>query len=140
LKQNADYRTKLAEQYVLTVAEKLATFNSELILKMTDDLERRREAIQKAKRARDLLGLPEVNNPRNQEVAEKMERLKQELMKRMSASSKNEQISNEPALDIVHVLFMDIVSYSKLPVDKLNLYCVISRRTSECARRRERVQ
>jgi len=118
LKRSVDHRTRLAEQYVTLVAQKLANFNSELMIEMTNDLERRREAIQKAKRARDLLGLPEANNPRNQEMRKKMEHLKQELMKRMSSSSKTEQISIEPTLDIVHVFFIDIVGYSKLPVDK----------------------
>lgn len=102
----------------MSVAEKLANFNSELSNKIADDVARRRDAIQKAKRARDLLGLPEVNNPRNREIAERMERLRQELMERMSAGPKNKQIADEPALDTVHVLFMDIVGYSKLPVDK----------------------
>ncbi|HJP91670.1 MAG TPA: adenylate/guanylate cyclase domain-containing protein [Pyrinomonadaceae bacterium] len=118
LKRNVDYRTRLAEQYVMLVAEKLANFNSELAIEMTNDLERRREAIQKAKRARDMLGLPQVNNPRNREIREKMERLNQELMKRMSASGKTDRISDAPALYTMHVLFMDIVGYSKLPVDR----------------------
>jgi class 3 adenylate cyclase len=118
LTQDVNYRMQLAEQYVMAVAEKLATFNSELAVKMKQDLARRREAILKAKRARDLLGLPEVNNPRNQETAEKMERLREELMKRMSGETKNVQSSGEPALEIAHVLFMDIVGYSKLPIDK----------------------
>jgi class 3 adenylate cyclase len=118
LKRNVDYRTALAEEYVTSVAEKLAIFNSELKVEITNDLERRREAIQKAKRARDLLGLPEVNNPRNREIRKKMERLRQELMKRMSAGSQSDKTRHQSAFDIVHVLFMDIVGYSKLPVDK----------------------
>ncbi len=118
LKLNVDHRTRLAEQYVISVAEKLTVFNSELKVEMTNDLERRREAIQKAKRARELLGLAEVNNPRNRETREKMERLRQELMKRMSSSSDNKQINDEPTLHIANILFMDIVGYSKLPVDK----------------------
>jgi class 3 adenylate cyclase len=118
MKHNVDYRTSLVEEYVRAVSERLANFNSELEVEVAKVLGLRKEAILKAKRARNLLGLPEVNNPRNREIRKRMERLGQELMKRVSGGSTNNRVIDKPALDIAHVLFMDVVGYSKLPVDK----------------------
>lgn len=118
LARDASYRTQLVEQYVLTVAAKIGDFNLDLADQMKGDLERRRQAILKARRERELLGLPAIRNPRNEEIARQMERLRQELLKRWSPGTATKNLSGEPELEIAHVLFMDIVGYSKLPIDQ----------------------
>jgi class 3 adenylate cyclase len=118
LTRDASYRTQLVEQYVLTVAAKIGAFNLDLADQMKGDLERRRQAIVKARRERELLGLPAIRNPRNEEIARQMERLRQELLKRLSPGTATEDLRGEPELEIAHVLFMDIVGYSKLPIDQ----------------------
>lgn len=118
LARDASYRTQLVEQYVLTVAAKIVDFNLELAAQMKGDLERRRQAIVKARRERELLGLLATKNPRNEEIARQMERLRLELLKRLSPGTAMADLRSEPELEIGHVLFMDIVGYSKLPIDQ----------------------
>lgn len=117
LARDASYRTRLVDEYVTSVGTKLAAFNTQLAAQMKSDLQRRNQAIVKARRERDMLGLAAVDNPRNEETARKMERLRQQLINRMSHRTSNEERSSEPELDIAHVLFMDIVGYSKLAID-----------------------
>lgn len=118
LARDASYRMRLVDQYVRRVAEKIEGYNQELVDQMKGDLERRRQAIVKARRERELLGLQAITNPRNEEIARQMERLRQGLLMRLSPGTATEDLRNEPELEIAHVLFMDIVGYSKLPIDQ----------------------
>jgi class 3 adenylate cyclase len=115
--EDITYRMKLVEQNVGAIAERLVTFNAELATGMEHDLVRRKRAISKAQRAREMLNLPEVDSPRNEEIGDKMRRLSQQLINR-TISPPNNQQDISGSIEIAHVLFIDLVGYSNLPSDK----------------------
>jgi predicted nucleotide-binding protein len=92
LKRKLDYRTGLVEQYVNSVAAKLIEFNNDLAERMTAELNKRKNAIVKAKREVDSTGLPRVHNPEHEEKAIQIERILRSLGSYMtSRPSHNEE-------------------------------------------------
>jgi predicted nucleotide-binding protein len=86
LKQKLNYRSKLVEQYVDSVARKLIEFNKELAEKMTLEMNKRKSSITKAERELEDVGLPRVHNPLHEERTIQIERLMQRLGKYMGGS------------------------------------------------------
>src|SRR5919205_483430 len=79
LKRKLDYRTRLVEQYADSVAAKLIEFNKELTAKMFADFNKRKDAIVKAQRELENIGLPRIHNPEHEEKAVQIEGLLRSL-------------------------------------------------------------
>jgi predicted nucleotide-binding protein len=75
LKRKLDYRKDLVEQYVASVAARLRHFNEDLAKQMTTELDKRKNAIVKAEKEREIVGLPRVKNSEHAETAERIERV-----------------------------------------------------------------
>jgi predicted nucleotide-binding protein len=94
LKRKLDHRTTLVEQYTGSVAAKLIEFNKDLAVKMTEELNKRKNALVKAERELKNVGLPRVYNPEHAETAIKLERLMTSLGAYMTdAHSRNKEPS-----------------------------------------------
>ena len=104
LKQKLAIRLPLVEDYANCVAQKIVEFNKDLAEKMTLELDKRRNAIVKARRALEELGLPQVHNPQHQERALRMQRLMQAISGRYLTvgSSATDHESREVRIFIVH--------------------------------------
>jgi|SRR5882724_719147 len=87
LKQKLNYRSRLVEQYVDSVAKKLIEFNKKLAEKMTLEMNKRKSSITKAERELEDVGVPRVHNPLHEERTIQMERLMQRLGKYMGGAT-----------------------------------------------------
>src|SRR5205085_2275010 len=63
LERKLNYRASLVGQYADSVAQKLIEFNKDLAEKMTSELNKRKNALVKAEKESEKLGLPRVPNP-----------------------------------------------------------------------------
>src|SRR5215212_2106180 len=104
LKRKLDQRKDLVEQYVASVAKKLVDFNKNLADQMTTELAKRNSAIVKAKKEREIVGLPRVNNPEHAETAERIERVLRGLGRYANDESSSGDEADEQAVRsfIVH--------------------------------------
>lgn len=92
LKPKLNYRVGLVEHYANSVSAKLIEFNKDLAEKMTLELNKRKNAIVKAEKELENIGLPRVHNPEHAEKAIQIERLLRSLGTYMtSASSRTEE-------------------------------------------------
>lgn len=87
LKKKLSYRSKLVEQYVDSVAERLIGFNKELAETMTLEMYKRKSSLIRAERELEGVALPRVHNPLHKERAIQIERLMQHLGKYMGGEA-----------------------------------------------------
>jgi predicted nucleotide-binding protein len=79
LKQKLDQRTTLVAKYSDSVAARIVEFNKDLATKMVAELNKRKQAIEKAKRELENTGIPRVHNPEHAVTAIKVARLLKNL-------------------------------------------------------------
>jgi tetratricopeptide (TPR) repeat protein len=79
LKRRLEYRARLVKEYADSVAAKLVEFNKDLAAQMLAEFRKRKDAIVKAERELENVGLPRVHNPEHAERAINIERLLQSL-------------------------------------------------------------
>lgn len=75
LKQKLDERLALVERYAVYVSGRISEFNKGLALRMMDDLNKRRKAIQKGRIEAEATGFPTAYNPKHAERAIQIEKL-----------------------------------------------------------------
>ena len=75
LKLKLDERIALVKRYADFVSGRISAFNKKLAVKMTEDLNKRKKAIQKGKIEAEATGLPTAHNPKHKETAIQIERL-----------------------------------------------------------------
>jgi predicted nucleotide-binding protein len=98
LKRQLDLRKSLVEQYAASVAAKLVDFNKDLAKQMTTELDKRKSALARAKKEREIVGLPRVYNPEHAETAERIERVLRGLGRYVTDESSS---SEEPDMQAV---------------------------------------
>ncbi len=102
LKRKLDYRTGLIEQFADELTKKLVDFNKDLAVAMADDLNRRKQAIIKAKRELELTALPQVYNPEHEARAIQI----QNLLRRLGADMTSVNQTNQPSDREVNVFIV----------------------------------
>ncbi len=95
LKRQLDYRVSLVEQYAESVTRKIVDFNKDLAARMTTDLNRRKDALTKANKALEIVGLPRVYNPEHEERAIQIQNLLQSLGAAMRGETRDNQASTQ---------------------------------------------
>ncbi|GEM_PF-2207637 len=99
LKPKLDERLALVGQYAAYVSRRIIEFNNELAVRMTEDLNRRKKAIQKGRIEAEATGLPTAYNPKHTETAIQIEKLLENLNVRFTRADshrdENQRITND---------------------------------------------
>lgn len=82
LKRKREERIGLVARYTASVSEKIISSNKDLADKMTEHLNKRKRALQKARIETEALGLPSTYNPKHAETAILLEKLMESLNRR----------------------------------------------------------
>lgn len=104
LKRRLDHRAGLVEQYVDSVAERITDFNKDLAEKMAAELNKRKNALIKADKELEIVGLPRLYNPEHKEREVQIQKIMQSLGAYMTNASHGEDEAKTPEIKsfIVH--------------------------------------